>query len=99
MLSSSLVFLHDNARPHTAARTQALLEHLIGSCLTILLIALTHSERLSPVYMPEELVTITALQQGVDGRCKIVAELTGGRFLWHGHTKTYSPTQVPQFWQ
>jgi hypothetical protein len=27
MLTSSAVFLHDNARPHTAARTQALLEH------------------------------------------------------------------------
>jgi hypothetical protein len=27
MLTSGLVLLHDNAHPHTAARTQALLEH------------------------------------------------------------------------
>jgi hypothetical protein len=29
-----------------------------------------------------------------------VAELTGGRLLWHRHTKTYSPIwQLPQFWR
>jgi hypothetical protein len=58
------------------------------------------SERLPHVYLPEELVMITALQQewGVDGRCGNVGELTGDRLLWHGHTKTYSPIwQVPQF--
>jgi transposase len=27
MLTYSVVLLHDNARPHTAARTRALLEH------------------------------------------------------------------------
>jgi transposase len=27
MLTSGVVLLHDNARPHTAARTRALLEH------------------------------------------------------------------------
>jgi transposase len=27
MLTSVVVLLHDNARPHTAARTRALLEH------------------------------------------------------------------------
>jgi hypothetical protein len=27
MLTSGVVFLHDNARPHTAALTRALLEH------------------------------------------------------------------------
>jgi hypothetical protein len=40
MLTSIRVYLHNNARPHTAARTRALLEHFNGSCLTILLTAL-----------------------------------------------------------
>jgi hypothetical protein len=36
--------------------------------------------------------TFTPLQQhGVDGRRQDVADITSGRFLWHGHTKTYSP--------
>jgi hypothetical protein len=29
---------------------------------------------------------------------EVWAELTSDRILWHRHTKTYSPTQVPQFW-
>jgi hypothetical protein len=42
MLISSvlIVLLHDNARPHTAARTRAVLENSTGSCLTTLLTAL-----------------------------------------------------------
>jgi hypothetical protein len=40
MLTSNAVFLHDNARPHKAARTGALLEHfnweLFDHCLTLL---------------------------------------------------------------
>jgi hypothetical protein len=40
MLTGGVVLLHDNARPHTAARTRALLEHLNWE-LTTLLTALT----------------------------------------------------------
>jgi hypothetical protein len=42
MLTSSapVVLLHDNARPHTAARTRALLDHFDSDRLTTLLIAL-----------------------------------------------------------
>jgi hypothetical protein len=38
----------------------------------------SRSERLPPVYLPEELVAISVLQQwlGVDGRCPNMAELT-----------------------
>jgi hypothetical protein len=63
-----------------------------GSCLTTLLTAWSHSERLPPVYVPEELVGITTLQQQwVDGRCVNVVELIDGR-LWQRHTKTCSLT-------
>jgi hypothetical protein len=56
-----VVFLHDNAHPHTDIHTQALLEyfnwelfdHPSYSC----------SKQLPPVYLPEELVGITVLQQ------------------------------------
>jgi hypothetical protein len=41
MLTSGVVFLHDNARLHTAAHTQALLEHfnweLFGHIFTVLI--------------------------------------------------------------
>jgi hypothetical protein len=59
------------------------------------------SMRLPLVYLPEELVGITALHQywGVEGKCQNVVELTGGRLVWHRHTETYSLTQVPQFQQ
>jgi hypothetical protein len=40
MLTSGVVLLHDNACPHTAAHTWALLEHFNWSCLTTLYIAL-----------------------------------------------------------
>jgi hypothetical protein len=45
------------------------------------------------------LTTLILLQQWwVDGTCQNMAELTGGRLLWHRHTETYSPMcQVPQF--
>ncbi|PNF38999.1 hypothetical protein B7P43_G05988 [Cryptotermes secundus] len=36
MLTSSVVVLHGNVCPHTAAPTLALLEHSTGSCLTTL---------------------------------------------------------------
>jgi hypothetical protein len=39
MLTSSIVFLYDDACPLTAARTQALLKHSPGSCLSTPLIA------------------------------------------------------------
>jgi hypothetical protein len=61
----------------------------------------SYSEQLPHVYLPGNLVGITALQQywGVDGRCWTVAELTDGRLLWHRHTETYSLMQVSQFRQ
>jgi hypothetical protein len=40
MLTSGVVIFYDSARPHTAARTRALLEHSTWSCLTTLLTAL-----------------------------------------------------------
>jgi hypothetical protein len=75
------VLLHENPRPHTAARTPALLEHFNWELFD----HPPHSPDLAPsdYHLPEELVGITTLQQqcGVHGRCQNVAELTGGRLL------------------
>jgi hypothetical protein len=40
MLTTSVVLLHDNARPHTAAQTQHCSSNSTGNCLTTLLTAL-----------------------------------------------------------
>jgi hypothetical protein len=52
MLTSGVVLLQDLARPYTAAHTQAL---LYSPDLAL--------SKLPPVYLPEELVGITVLQQ------------------------------------
>jgi hypothetical protein len=60
MLIAGVVLLHDNAHLHTAACTSVLLEHfnweLFNHCPY-------SPEQLPPVYLPEELAAITALQQ------------------------------------
>jgi hypothetical protein len=95
MLTYGVVFFHDNVCPHTAASIQAF---QLGVVWPPSLQPWYHSERLLPVYLPEELVKITVLQQlWLDVSCQNVVELTGGRLLWHRHTETYSPIQVPQF--
>jgi hypothetical protein len=63
MLTYGVVLLHDNARPHTAARTRALLEHFNWELFATLLTALTSLRAIPPVYLAEELVGMTALQQ------------------------------------
>jgi hypothetical protein len=45
------MLLDDNARPHTAARTRALLEHLYWELFD------------HPPYRPEEVIGITELQK------------------------------------
>jgi hypothetical protein len=61
MLTYGVVLLHDNAHPHTAARTRALIEHfnweLFDCRLFRPVLATPH------VYLPDELVGITSLQQ------------------------------------
>jgi hypothetical protein len=59
----SVVLLHDCAPPHTAVWLEYCWSISVWSCLTTLLTALTHSEQLPLVYLPEELVGITALLQ------------------------------------
>jgi hypothetical protein len=60
MLTFGVVLLHDNVRPHTAARTGAC---QLGVVCPPSLQPRSCSERLPPVYLPKELVEITALQQ------------------------------------
>jgi hypothetical protein len=82
------------------------LEHcwsiLTGSCLTTLVTALI-SLRVTSICLP---IWITGCHHSASTvlwswwRCQNVAELTGDRFLWHKHTKTYSPIRhVSQFLQ
>jgi hypothetical protein len=94
MLTSGVVLLHDNARPHTAARSRALLEHFNWEFFWLpSLQPWSRSERLPPIHLPEEMVMITALQQKweVDGRCQNIAEITGERLLWRRYKETHSP--------
>jgi hypothetical protein len=84
MLTAGEVLLHDNARPHTAVRTPALIDHFNWELFD------------HPPYSPDpaqrdyNLFTylknwfgIIALQQqwGVDVRCQNMAELTRSRLL------------------
>jgi hypothetical protein len=59
MLTYSIVLLHDNARPHTAARNRVLQEHLNWELFD----HPPHNPLLAPVYVPEEVGAITSLQQ------------------------------------
>jgi hypothetical protein len=100
MLTSGVVLLHDSARPHTAAHSQALLEHFNWELFDHPPCSphLAPSD-VPPAYLTEEVVGIIALQQWwVDRGCQNVAELTGDRLLCNRYTETYSLIwQVPQF--
>jgi transposase len=64
MLTYGVVLLHDNKRSHTAARTQALLKHFNWELFDYPPYSPDLApERLPPVYLPEEVVCITVLQQ------------------------------------
>jgi hypothetical protein len=85
MLTSGVVFLHDNALPYTAAHTRSLLEHFNSD--------LFYHHVYSPELAPNDYYLFTYLKNwlrsqsfknnrgGVDGRCQNVAELTDGRLL------------------
>jgi hypothetical protein len=60
ILTFGVVLPHDNVRPHTASRTPALQEYFNWELFDH---PPDSSERLPPVYLPEEMVAITALQQ------------------------------------
>jgi hypothetical protein len=98
MLTCGVVFLHDNVRPHEAARPRALPEHFKWELL--------HHPPYNPDFATRDYHLFTRIylknwlrsqRRRVDGWCHNVAEVTGGRLHWHRHTKTYSPIQVPQF--
>jgi hypothetical protein len=102
MLTSSVLFPHDNACPYTDGCTPALLKHFNWE--------LSHRPPYSPDLAPGNYHLFTYRKNcwdyststiiGVDLSCQNVAELTGSRLLWHRHTKTYSLIwQMPQFWQ
>jgi hypothetical protein len=86
MLTSGVVLLHDNVCLYTAARTWAF---LLWAVWPPSLQPWSSSEWLPPVYLSEELVGMTAIrQQWADEKRQNMADLTGGRLLWHRHTKT-----------
>jgi hypothetical protein len=64
MLTSGSVFLHINAHPHTAAKHTSTAEAFqLGVVWPPNLQSSLYTERPPPVYLPEELGGITALQQ------------------------------------
>jgi hypothetical protein len=73
------VLLHDNLCLHTTAHTRALLEPFNWKLSDHPPYSLILLRATTTVCLPEELATITGLQQywGVDGRCQNLAELTG----------------------
>jgi histone-lysine N-methyltransferase SETMAR len=101
MLTSGSVLLYDRVRPHTAARTPALLEHLNWE--------LFGHPSYSPDLASSDYHLFTCLKNwlGVSQRFDNNEELMEGVRTWpssqvaeffrHVHKKTYSPMQVPQF--
>jgi hypothetical protein len=99
MLIYSVVLLHENVCPHTAARTRAVLKYfnceLFDHSSYSRHLALRDCQLFT--YMKywlqsQRLSNTDELMEGVK-----TAELAGGRLLWHRRTKTYSPIQVPQY--
>jgi transposase len=63
MLTPCVVLIHDNARPYTTARIRALLEHFNWELFDHPHYSLDLAPSDYLVYLPEELVGITVLQQ------------------------------------
>jgi hypothetical protein len=91
MLKSGVVLFHDNARPHTAARTRTLLEHLCWE--------LFHCRLCSPDLDPSDYHLFTYLKNWWGSqRFNNNQQLMGGvKTYAHRHTKIYSPIQVVKF--
>ena len=102
LLSSGVVFLHDNARPHTARQTAALLQQFHSDTMD-------PPPPLQPGPRAERLPSVSAHEafsrwKAIPFRCKgendstqLVAT-TGGRLFRHRHSKTCDAIQqVPRF--
>jgi transposase len=83
MLTSGVVLLHDNARPHTAAHTRALLGHFDWELFD----HPPYSPDLAPsdyhlfTYLKKWLGSQRFRKRRVNARRQNVPELTGGRLL------------------
>ena len=62
LLSKGVILLHDNARPHTAACTKALLDKFGWEIFNTPLQSGLGTERLPPLSQDEDLVSHSALQ-------------------------------------
>jgi transposase len=83
MLTSGVVLLHDNARPHTAAHTRALLEHFNWE--------LFDNPPYTPDLTPSDYHLFTCLKNWLGSQCfNDNKELTEG-------VKTWLSSQVPDF--
>jgi hypothetical protein len=76
MLIASVVLLHDNAHPHTAARTRALLEHFDWELFD----HPPHSPDLAPI----DYHLLGSQRFNRNEECQNLTELTG-----HRHTKAF----------
>jgi hypothetical protein len=102
MLTRSVVLLHSNARPHTAARTRALLEHLNSELFD----HPPYSFDLSPndyhlfPYLKNWLWSqrFNNNEELMEVAKTWLSSQAEGILLWHRHKKTYSPVrQVSHF--
>jgi hypothetical protein len=83
MLTYGIILLHENTRLNTAARTLALLEHFNWELFdhTPYSSDLAQSDNHLFTYLKIWLRSQRFHDNGVDGRCQNMAELTGGRLL------------------
>ena len=93
MLSATILLLHDNARPHSAAQAQHLITSFRWEQMDHPRTGLIWAKWFSPHPTPKELPK----RQGIwrrwsSERCSAeVANIAGCRILWGGYTKTCAP--------
>jgi len=103
MLTKGVVLLHNNAWPHTAARTNALIKRFNWEIFEPPSLQSGPGAKWLPSLLQDEgLVGYPALplQRRVHGWSQQLAAYLGGTVFWRGTTKTSVTVQVPKCgWQ
>ena len=100
MLSATILLLHDNARPHSAAQTQDLITSSRWKQMNHPPVQPWFGAKwFSPLLTPKDVPGRQAIWRPQwPERCSaVVANIAGGRILWGEYTKTCAPLRwVPQ---